>query len=116
MAYSKITIALMLVLLVFMARGTYSIYQKERDAAAQRDLMQQQFATLQARETVISADVQALQTNTGLDKALREKFGVAAAGESVAVIVDATATDATTAPPVQQTFFQKFWSAVTDIL
>ena len=112
--YSKVTILILVVILVFMARGTYAVYLKEQGAAQQRDMIKQQLATLDAREAVISGDVQALQTNTGLEKALRQKFGVAAVGESVAVIVDASTSVATTTVP-QQNVLQKVWGAISDI-
>lgn len=112
--YSKVTIAILGILILLVARGTYGIYQKEKDTTAQRDMIQQQLATLEAREGVISGDVAALQTNAGLEKALRQKFGVAASGESVVVIVNASTTTATSTPPTPG-FFQKVWNGVKGI-
>lgn len=94
--YSKPMIIVLFVVAFLLIRGTYGIYEKAAETTRDRDRMQAKLAELQAHQQVIANQVDTLQTDEGLERALRQKFGVARAGESIALIVDSDENATTT--------------------
>jgi hypothetical protein len=72
-------------------------YQTSRRAQG----LEQQYASLRARNTALSAEVAALKTPEGVEKAAREKLGYTKTGENVYVVIpdgSIAASGVTTAP------------------
>lgn len=110
--YSKLMIAVLFIVAFLLIRGTYGIYEKAAETTRDRDRMQAKLAELQARQQVIDNQVDTLQTDEGLERALRQKFGVARVGESIALIVDSQ-SDATTTAPQERTTTDKVLDTIT---
>jgi cell division protein FtsB len=104
--YSKVTIVILVILVLFLIRGVYGIYEKYQETDEVRDQAKSRLMELQAREKKIANDVANLKTDDGLDRALRQKFGVAKPDESVVVIVD-SASSASSTVPVKEGFIDK---------
>lgn len=78
-------------LLAFLAlslgRGTWDMYGKFASAAGARQSAEIELMELRLRHAKVSSDVEALQTERGLESELRERYGVARPGEGEIAIV-----------------------------
>lgn len=79
-------------LVVFAASGVWGVYRKERESAERRTEAETARADLEEREGQLSADIERLKSDRGLEETLREQYGLAERGEQLIVIVDSAAT------------------------
>lgn len=86
--YSKITIALLALILVFLLNSAWGVYKKARIAYENKERVSEDLIELQEREMSLLASIEKLKTERGIESEIREKFGVVRNGEEVVVIVD----------------------------
>jgi len=79
-------VALLVVVLV-LARGAYSVLLKERESRALRSDVEAELRDLKSREMEIRTDIAELASERGVERALRSEYELAREGESVIVIV-----------------------------
>jgi cell division protein FtsB len=106
--YSKTTIAILVILLILMARSTWNIYQKEQESQQNKLEANKELAVVQARHDLLQSQINRLQTPAGQEEEIRQKYQVAKPGEDMVVIIDSTTTSTST--PVQQGVFSGLWS------
>lgn len=85
------------VVVIFAASGVWKIAQKEEESAILRAQAERELAQLQERATQLEGEIRGLESARGVEQALREQYSLAAAGESLIVIVDPA-----TSAPVEQ--------------
>lgn len=85
--YSKPVLAFLVLLLVLALKGTWNLYQKSEEAAANREMVLAQIAELQKREDFLKQGLDRLSTKEGVEAQIRQKFDVKKEGEEVAVII-----------------------------
>lgn len=73
---------------LYLVSGVWEVYRKALLARDQRNLAQQEVEELRLREMELRSKIEALNTERGLEKEIRERFDVAKEGERVVVIVD----------------------------
>lgn len=112
MIYSRPVLIVLLLILAWVLYGTWGIFQKERGSRANLVRVQNQLATLEARNRELSVDVARLSTEQGKEEEIRSKYEVSKPGEQLLVIVDKSTT-ATTSP--RQSGFGRLWSNFTSI-
>ena len=100
------------VLLIFLARGTWNIYVKNRDSGIELRIAEERLLKLRERQKALSTGVAKLQTETGIESEIRDRLQMAKEGERAIVIVDAE-TDTGLLPRQQETFLQKIWNFFT---
>lgn len=88
--YSIWTLLFLLVVIFLLTRGVIGVYEKEKSTKIDLQHLESQKADLENRYDAISKQANTLQTEAGLETAIREKFDVAKKGEGVIVIVDKT--------------------------
>jgi cell division protein FtsB len=110
--YSKTTLAVLLGIMILTARGAYSVYQKDQESGAALAVSESQEEALASRAVSIQQDSSRLQTTSGVEEEIRDKFDVAKPGEQVIVIVDATNSVSTT---TTKGFMQSFWDSVMGV-
>ena len=101
---------LLVLILALMAPSVARLYQQERAVAKEEAALQQELAALLARRDGFLADIARLETNRGVEGAIRERFGVVKPGEKVINLVGlpiATTVTATTSP---------WWQGIIDWL
>ena len=97
---SRVTIGVLAVLIFFVARGTWGVYQKAQESRSNLALTQKAYAELEDRQSVLAAQIEALKTSRGVEEEIRSRYEVAKPGEQVALIVDdAPTSTATTSEP-----------------
>jgi len=79
--------ALLVVLIAFVAEATWDVYQKENISAANLLRIEKERDRLTERKEELEKEVASLHTERGIEKEIRAKFGVVKAGEHVVVIV-----------------------------
>ncbi len=86
--YSRLTIGVLAVIVLFVGYKTWGIYEKER---LSREMLEQAKAShgeLSLRALALSADIESLKTEAGFEEAVRDRYGVAKEGEEIVVLVD----------------------------
>ncbi len=89
--YSKATILVLLVVLVFVARGAWKIHEKALIARAERDKVARVLLEIEVRQAELQASLTVRRTDQGIEEEIRQKFTVARPWEEVVVIVDDSA-------------------------
>lgn len=104
--YSPVTVVVLALVLVVLARGTWSVYQKYLVSEDRLNQARGQLAALKAEEGDLSQSIAELSTASGTEAVMRTNFRIVKPGESLAVIVNTATTAATTTSP------KGFWSKV----
>ncbi len=89
--YSKATILILLVVLVFVARGAWKIHEKAAIARVERDQVALALEEIDGRTTELQASLALRRTDQGIEDEIRRKFTVARPWEEVVVVVDESA-------------------------
>lgn len=85
--YSKITLLALFIVLIFVARATFSVYYKQKASGENLTKAKEEVAELK-KEKMLDSEIDRLKTDKGTEKEIRKKFMVGKAGEQVIVIVD----------------------------
>jgi cell division protein FtsB len=86
--YAKATLLVLLVVLIFVVRGTYQVYQKAHIARTEQKEVEKSFEELALHANELEQSVERLKSEQGIEGEIRQKFTVARPGEEVVVIVD----------------------------
>ncbi len=113
MLYSKFSVVFMFFIVIVMARATWGVYQKEKESKVNMQLTDNSLAELQARHDLLGQQVEQLETPSGQEEAIREKYQVEKPGEQVVIIVNATSGVAV--PDEGQGVLQKIWDGFVHI-
>jgi cell division protein FtsB len=106
--YSKLTIAVLVVLVALSLREVLDIYQKNQKAKEAEAIAREQFAELERRSAFLESELSALQTPEGVEAKLRERFSIARPDEKVALLLADTAT--ATVATGSRSWWQSLWS------
>jgi len=91
--YSPVGIFIAAIVFIFILRGAWNVREKALLANERLEQTQMELSDLQNQQKSLSASIAQLSTPAGIETALREKYHAVKQGESVAVIVDNSATD-----------------------
>ena len=86
--YSKITLAVLFVALIFVARGAWHVYEKAVIAQTEKEEAARKLAELKQHTLDLEESVVGLKSDRGIEEEIRQKFMVARPGEEVVVVVD----------------------------
>ncbi len=105
--YSRASLAALLVVLFFVAKGTWGVYQKEAESGRNLEAATRELNKVSVRKELLTANITRLRTERGAEEEIRNRFRVAKPGEELIVIVDSGATGTLpTLPP--QNLWEKF--------
>ncbi len=76
------------IIALFLGNATWNVYQKYSEARGNERIVSNELRKLQERERDLSADIERLNTERGVEEELRKRFGVAKKGEEVMIIVE----------------------------
>jgi len=108
--YSRLFLAFLFVVVIFLARGTWGIYMKERESRHNAAQVKLELQVLGERHEALLKQTNKLKTEQGVEQALREKFPVSKENEKVIVIIDEKIEDVEV---VEKEGFSAFWSRMT---
>lgn len=90
--YSNITIIGLVLLIIFIGKGVWSLYEKKEIALTDRTDVEARVLALQDRQKFLEKEVADLKTENGIEREIRGKFNVKKPGEEVVIIVESTTT------------------------
>jgi len=107
--YSPLSIIVLLIIFVFLARATWGVYNHQLVSGRDRARVQSELVSSQERLAALQKQVAVLGTSQGVDEELRSKFNVSKAGEGVAVIVGGvTSTNSASVTFASKNWWQRF--------
>ena len=86
--YSRITLAILLVISAFMALSVYERFSIEREMAERRRGVESELTELKERKAELEEKVEYLSNEEGIEAEIRTHFDVAREGEQVVIILD----------------------------
>ncbi len=98
------------VVLLFLARGVWNIYQKEKESANLDSDSRAKLQSLSAQADQLTTNINKLSTDAGVDEELRQKYGVVKPGEEMIVVVPEDATTSTSTESVYSKILDKIKS------
>lgn len=109
---SKILLLFMLLVFIFLVKGTFSAYTKERNSRIEVDRALKEKEVLDKRYQVMSEQSDALKSDIGIESEIRNKFDVVKEGEGVIVIVD---KDMPIIEEDKRGVLKRFWDSVRGV-
>lgn len=85
---SPLVIAILAVILIFVARSTYKAYQSDKISRGMLSTAKQQEDDLFGRSEFLQNEIEKLGTERGLEEELRTKYPVVKEGEKMVIIVE----------------------------
>lgn len=86
--YSPRVAFILLLIFVFLARGAWGAYTKERESRLNLKKIEQDYEKSLEREKFLLGEIERLNTEEGLEEEIREKFSVTKPGEEVVLVVE----------------------------
>lgn len=86
--HSPLILALLFVIVIVFAYNLIGLLEKERETSKKKELVLDQIEALKKRELTLKTDIARLETDEGIESAIREKYQVVKPGEKVVTIVD----------------------------
>jgi cell division protein FtsB len=106
--YHRVTLVILFILVFFAVRASWGMYQKQRESEMLKNRSLEYKNGLELRQKELDAQIERLNTESGLEAEIRSKFNVAKDRENIVVVVDDKATS--TMPSVPKSFWQKIKS------
>ncbi|MFA6297114.1 MAG: septum formation initiator family protein [Candidatus Paceibacterota bacterium] len=110
--YSKPFLIFLAVVVVLLLKGTWGVWQKERESKRNVAEVSQELIQLSKRKDLLQGQIQKLNTEEGIEESLRQKFQISKEGEKVLVVVDRAPT---TTQSQNTNIFQRIWSGVSSV-
>jgi cell division protein FtsB len=86
--YSKLTIFILLILVVFLTNAVWKVYRKQIVANDNLVKTAASLESLRTRETILISEIEKLKTKEGVEDEIREKFSLIKPGEEMIVIIN----------------------------
>ena len=80
--YSKISLVILLILVIFIGKSAWDIYQKYRLSANNYKEIKNDYESLKSRKDMLESGINRLQTENGIEEEIRDKFNVAKIGRA----------------------------------
>lgn len=110
--YSKITIAVLVVLTVLLANATWNAYQNTRFTERNEEEALRELESLEERANFLRTETAKLRTPEGIEREIRENLPVAKEGEKVIILVEENedgVQEATSSEAREEGFWQRFF-------
>ncbi len=104
-AYHKITLIILGVLVLLFLRSTWSVYEKKQESEKLRNITEANVIELSTRNQDLETKIDRFQTEIGVEEEIRSKFNVAKPGENIVVVVPQE--NSTSSAKSNNSFWQK---------
>ena len=108
--YSRTVLISLFILAILFAKATWNVYQKKLESKRNEEKAAAELADLEKRQQALSTDINRLQTKTGVEKEIRDKYSVVKPGEKMIVIVEPNQVGTTTNEGGG--FFGRMWQTI----
>ncbi|HEY4505440.1 MAG TPA: septum formation initiator family protein [Candidatus Paceibacterota bacterium] len=86
--YHKVTLVVLGLLVLVLARSTWVVFEKKRDSENTKNLSLQNVLELEARDSELQSKIAKLETDSGIEEEIRSKFSVVKSGEKMVIVVE----------------------------
>ena len=86
--YSRVTLVILIIVIIWLLNSVWSVYKKQDMTRDNLAKIAASLESLQAREKMLSDEIESLKTESGREAEIREKYGLVKPGEEVIVVVD----------------------------
>ena len=86
--YSRVTLVILLIFIAFLLNAVWGVYKKQSLTRDNFLKISSNFNELQAREKMLTGEINKLKTEDGTEEEIREKYGLIKPGEEVIMMVD----------------------------
>lgn len=107
--YSKFTLFVILLLIIFLAKGVWGLYQREKLSRDNLLVSKKNYDELVLRKEYLEKKIERLNTEEGVEEEIRDKYSVVKPGEIAVVIVDDTTS---TKSKVGQVEDKNWWQKI----
>jgi len=108
--YSKLSFVILFIVILFLGKATYNIYQKSKFSSENYMAVNQEYSELKERHSMLKSEIERLKTDNGVEEEIRGKFNVAKPGETVVTIVNSNVSNEDA-----DNSTKGFWSKFLDI-
>lgn len=113
--YSKFTFILLGIILILLVYSVVKIYLRSRDAVLVNKMVEKEVEELRVKKADLEATIKHLETPSGAEEEIRQRFPVQKPGEKMVVIVE---EEKNISPPLEKSssdFFSKIWQFLKNI-
>ncbi len=107
--YSKTTLIILIFIIILLIKGVFVLYLRNKESIEVRDGSEAKLLSLENRRNTLSAEIEKLNKDDGVEEEIREKFNVAKPGEKVVIIVP---EEEATTTPEKKGFFSSLWQKI----
>jgi cell division protein FtsB len=105
--YSTITLLVLCLMVVMLARSAWAVYKNNRMVSEKRDFARLELARLLEKKVELESELEDLKTDRGAESEVREKYQVARPGEKTIIVIDNPAEATSTATTTESSGFLK---------
>ena len=105
--YSKVTLFILIILIVFLANSIWNLYKKQDLTKDNLGKTASSLDSLLVREKMLSSEIERLKIESGIEEEIREKYGLVKPGEEVIVVVDESESKNSNPTSSEVGFWQK---------
>lgn len=85
--YSRVSIFLLFILFLYSLYSTFLVYKKRADSKMELFKLEKEYTDLQIKQNSVISQIEDLNSGEGIEREIREKFGVAKKDENLVMIV-----------------------------
>ena len=105
--YSKTVLAVLIIFIILTLNAVWGVYKKQAVTKDNFAKTASNLAELQARDKMLSSEIERLKTESGTEEEIREKYGLIKPGEEVITVVDRIDSTSSAAVSADAGFWQR---------
>ncbi len=113
--YNPAAVVVLGCIVLFLGFSVFSVFQKRHEAFVNAKNAEYELTSLRQTEARIQAQIDRLETESGIEEAIRNKYRAAKEGEGLVVITDDTRATPIVAPNIVQPK-KTFWQTITSLV
>jgi len=107
--YSKLSLIILIIIIFFIAKATYNIYQKYKLSSNNYYAVKKDYDSLKDRRLMLESEIKRLKTDNGVEEEIRSKFNVAKPGETVVTVIDSSSSNLVNTANQNEGFWPSLW-------
>jgi len=100
---------------MFLMYSTAKIYIRSREAREANNLIEEEIKSLETKKVQLEASVKRLQTESGAEEAIRDKFPVRKPGEQTVIIIEEENKNITSTSTSSSSLPLKIWQFLENL-
>ena len=110
--HSRAVLVILIIICLLLGYSVVSVYGKSREAVHNRDVAVENLKELKDKQVTLQGEINDLNTPSGVEDAIRDKFRAVKDGEGLIVIVDNDKDNNPDGTPVSAPEDKTFWQTI----